>query len=331
MKRLISLLTAFVLTFSLVVSASAIESQNAVLTLAEADVLDTTIRELLGQRARLQLRMFYDSKESISSQRSLSTSAELNSVNQKLTALGVKHVDITELSELMPESADIMFTSEIEKPVDGDCTWSMWTTTVSYTNGYQYNVTTLCAEANSEDSPLYNCASKTIHAAPGLQAGNCDFLITTAVGATGIIGTVATTFYSAFRAVYSALSTSTVINNIRAVYIWQTHNTVYYRYVKPVNADTEYELVYMDNVLDTVVHCTVPTVTFGNNVNMSFDDVEISKEYAPSGSHVQNAVNCYVSQGQRHNFVESLLLEGIDGEYITRLYPCSPLDPEDLM
>lgn len=67
MKRLISLLTAFVLTFSLVVSASAIESQNAVLTLAEADVLDTTIRELLGQRARLQLRMFYDSKESNSS------------------------------------------------------------------------------------------------------------------------------------------------------------------------------------------------------------------------------------------------------------------------
>ena len=297
-------------------------------TVQEVQSYFQTINELYNQRSFLRMEK-YRNMNNIAVVSSTSIDEKIEEIDLKLKELGVRKIASSELTErqAMNSIRAIEGSNETWTEVVHDSVYSDWV---------RYEVTVLTAESANVNSVLYDSASKTIYAAPGVAAETADYLRIYGTAASGIVGTVFGTIYDAVNTTISNLSTSTIIENVSATYNWQCDTLMHYLYVKPYGSTSEPTLCYVYNEVNTLVLGVTNSVRFNsteyNGEKLNFDVYEKRSkgimDYSAATNGLGNAINCYLNYtGVKHSFVVYVTISGAGNKSVAKNYVCQEVYP----
>ncbi|NCE66551.1 hypothetical protein D1159_18835, partial [Pseudoflavonifractor sp. 524-17] len=251
---------------------------------------------------------------------------ELDEIDRQLSELGVEEID--------PKSIDLAshpeLASFIENGENSDYKWFTRTQLIPY-NGIQHIVYSLKIEPNSRNSKLYFDGSQSMQASPNKAAGTLLLMKSLAITYTGLntgVGIVVNFIDLVATQADVHLTTSTVVEDVTAVYQWMLSESVTFQYVKEVGTSDE-RLCYTFNQVEGVQKCDVHNVEFGNKVVMGFDTVEYSiKAMCTNADSIYNPLKAFHStSAPTTEFVKSIKILGIDKKPVSTLSMILPIGP----
>ena len=326
-KRCISFILTLALAMTLMtMQGFALENTSECISIEEMNKRHKEACDLLDELRTLQLNKNRQIKDGVVVA-SANDDTKMQEIKEKLLSLGVREISQEELGvSSMARGVTI--------PTSPNESWFLAEYITTY-QGIQYQVSDLIAQPYSDTSKLIEIGSGSLYTASGLMAGSANYLeivVTSAVGALGTIGSVASTIYEVLKASISNLQTTTIIQNIDAVYMWQCETKMHFVYVKRIDSSAEPRLCYVYN--DATVNVTGMTnsiqynSTSQNNLGITVNNNAIDEIMNPGANNLVNAIDSFLNYSQiMHSFVDYVTIKGIDGKVLTKSYLCNDTMP----
>ncbi len=309
MKKIICIILIFLLTvgsFSLPSNASTIANDN------------TTADILLEKRAEYICSNNYE---------------KLEEIDKQLEKLGTYKLSSSETLQLFNtlEQNENSATPYVVKPVSDTVTWFTSRTDYTY-NGTTYEIQTLTAQPNGNNSNLALTGAKVIESNIDLVAGATNVL--EVIGST-IAGTIPNatkvlTIYDLLSAFCSGLSTTTVIENITASYTYSHTTTMRFKYVKiKGQSDNLQRLSHISSSAITKVTTVTPEIKVENGIGVPDNATKTETVYStPSGYNSNsNAAKGYVNSRTYTSFTDKIDIIGVNDKRVYIYYPIQPQSP----
>lgn len=306
MKKMISILTVLVLlVLSLTVTAFAQTPSDR----------DSQIDFLLEKRAECICLEQWD---------------EIASIDKELERLGVE--------KLSPEEVEERFTNTsgaepyVSTPISNNVTWFSVRSVYPY-NGVTYEIQTLSAQPNQNDSNLKQSGSRAISSSYKWKAGAMNAL---SVVATSIVGEIPgsslyLSVYNSVKGFVSGISKTTEISSAEIIYSYAHTTTASFKYVKVEGqADSLQKLTYISTKGITAVGYQYP-VFEGEGISVKPNIIQDSKTIvsSPIGYDSNlNAVKAYSDlYAKTSAYVLDVKITGIESKVVSYIYPVCPQFP----
>ncbi|NCE66549.1 hypothetical protein D1159_18825, partial [Pseudoflavonifractor sp. 524-17] len=253
---------------------------------------------------------------------------ELDEIDRQLSELGVEEID--------PKSIDLASHPELAPFVmaDGNNADYQWTNTTKQViyKGKRYMVSNLTVWPNSRNSKLYFDGTKVMYASPDKAAGTLALmksLIMTYAGLSTIAGTALNFIDLVATQTSAQLSSSTIIEDVTAVYQWMLTEYVTFQYVRESGTSDE-RLCFTFNRVEGPQKCDVHQVKFnGKKVEMGFQTAEYKIAAIDfDQTDTYHAISAYLSTYEpTTKFIKEIDILGIDNQKVAAIPMLLPIGP----
>ena len=267
---------------------------------AAAIELDKQVTELMGERLLLVAEKFANSHDGSSSSIQNSNGvlsnidSQINNIDEQLAELGVTEVKLNDLNI----GSDIQLLVDV--PSDGLYKWLSRTYEYTY-GGKRYEVQTLFAQPNSKNCALLHSGSQTKSTPAGVKAGVCAMMGTIARAAAAEVPVLSTalTVYDALKSfITTGFSTTTIVDNVDAVYQWNYASQMVFRYVREAGSTQEGKLSFVYSTCSGTQRYDIHSVKFSGTVKTDIAGEQRSATNIMSDKNaadVYNAIRAYIS------------------------------------
>lgn len=297
MKRLVSaFMAAVLLTLSFAVPVFAQESSDN----------SARIDSLFDERAELICLEKWD---------------EVDSIDRQLESLGVEKLTAAEEDE--------RFGSYVSAPTSTDTTW--FSSRVNYTyNGVTYEIQTLTAQPNRNDSCLKQSGSRSLSSTDKRKAGGMNALSIAAF----IGSSMALTVYDSARGFVNGVSKTAEISSAEIVYSYAHTTTASFKYVKVSGQSDDYQVLsYASTKGTTAVGYQYPTFIYsGGSVKPNIIQGSRTINSTPEGYNSNlNAIKAFTDPyAPRMAYVKKVQITGLEWEAVSSIYPPCPQFPTQI-
>lgn len=304
----VSLLLIFIL-FIFPYTAALAQEADKIVSGAEAERIET----LMEQRGEFILN-----------------EKDTTSIDAMLRLLGVEFLSDAEVNEEFGVTVqDIPApTTRVTKPTNGKVTWTSYRSIITYA-GKKYDVQYLEAAPTSRVSPLRTSGDVAQKWSGSFAAAGLQFVkagLGTIPGKTGFA-------FSAFDALRSAagdLKTTTIIENLQAVYSWQNLTWASFVYVKPYgSSDSNQAIGHISTRTETQVGWTIKNWSYkgGKATNNMTQGTKSFASKPPRYKDGAAACKGFVENRTIRDCIGSISVQGTNKKKLTTIYPVSPQFP----
>lgn len=304
MKKKICVLMTFLLLFM----------SMSTTAFAKSNPDNTEIDALLEQRAQLICYEEYD---------------KLPNIDQQLARLGVEKLTAEEVQERFIGDE---VTPYVSAPISNNVTWFSSRQDYRY-NGVTYEIQTLIAQPNEQNSSLKQSGSRAISSTYKWKAGGMNLLSAVSLAAIGAIehANLVVTVYNAVKDLISGISPTTEISSTEIIYTYAHTTTANFKYVKiKGQSDDSQKLTFISTKgttaigyqfpkFDYVGSSVSPNVIQGNRILTS-----IPYAYGSDYSAIQAYNDVYAATRSYVNRVE---ITGIESKRVSDIAPICPQFP----
>lgn len=319
----ILLVLSLLISTSTSVFATSPENGDSDISNETAMIFDNEIQTLFNKRAELiSDKTQFQSNSNLL----LQSEADLQEIDEQLSALGV-----VKLSDGYADSASLY---TIGKPDSNINDWYLYTNDNIQHNGKRYVVQTLVVQpkSNSTSSQLLGSGTKIIQVAPGLAAGTINLfksVTTSALGALIPEASVALSVYDAANSFLSGFQTTTIVNNIKAVYLWNSATTATFRYENEYGKELYQQLAYSYTRCSTTCAWNLPVFNYQNNLSTNI--IQGKKQFVSAIEGSDNIMNAVYAFNDTYKpstaFISVIEMRGPSNELIGYVSPLTPIGP----
>lgn len=255
---------------------------------------------------------------------------EVDSLDQQLESLGVEKLTAAEVDERFGSINGA--TPYVSKPASTNVTWLSSRTNYTY-KGVTYEIQTLTAQPNQNNSNLKNSGSRSIASSYKWKVGSMNALSVVGSSLAGEIpgASLALSVYDTISDFVSGISKTTEISSAEIVYSYAHITTASFKYVKIKGQSDDYQnLTYISTKGTTAVGYQYPTFTYsGGSVKPNVIQGNRTITSTPSGYNSNvNAVKAYSDPyAARRSYVGSVKITGLESKSVSSIYPVCPEFP----
>lgn len=319
-RKLIALVLSFAMVLCMGGTASAVEAIHEARINAEADAIEAKRAELLEQRQALWMEKTFNAAD-LTSDQLAAIDEEMIRLDRELEDSGVHEVSLSELD------LDLGPCPMILVPADGNYKWTLADPVVRSYRGVSYEINTLIAQPQKIGCPLLLSGSLSQHEPAGVAAGLLGVMgciAESAVGSVPIAGMAVTAYNALASFAGAAFTTSTIVDDVSAVYQWNYAVNTIFRYVNKVGENTP-KLSYVYNTAQGSQRYDIHSVTYNGIVHTNIVGAQKNSGIflAPNASAWENAIKAYLDPtGVTTAFLWSINVTGVkDKNVITLSFP----------
>lgn len=281
---------------------------------AKSNPDNTEIDALLEQRAQLICYEEYD---------------KLPNIDQQLARLGVEKLTAEEVQERFIGDE---VTPYVSAPVSNNVTWLSSRQDYTY-NGVTYEIQTLIAQPNEQDSSLKQIGGRTISSTYKWQVGNMNLLSAIASAAIGSLpnANLVVTVYNALKGYISGISPATEISSTEITYAYAHTTTANFKYVKiKGESDDKQKLTYISTKGTTAINYQIPQFTYVNGtpypqvINGNRILTSVPYQYGSDYNAIQAYNDVYAPT---RSYVDRIEITGIESKRVSDIAPICPQFP----
>ncbi|MCI9078471.1 MAG: DUF507 family protein [Lachnospiraceae bacterium] len=280
------------------------------------EIFDNSVKidSLLEERARMICQERYN---------------EIDYIDQQLKELNVEKLTQQEVDERFGNNQNLPYAVV---PSSKNITWFSNRTNYAYGSKI-YEIQTLIAQPNENDSGLKKSGSRVISSTYRWEAGFMNALSTLALDTAGrVVGnSLALTVYNTASSFLSNLKTTTEISSAKIIYSYSHTTTASFKYIKEKGqSDSNQFLAYISTSGVTSVGYQYPTFDYaGGTVTPNVIQGSRVINSIPDGYNSNSvAVNAYVSgNNTAYNFLTSVKITGLESKNVSNILPVCPMAP----
>lgn len=319
-KKLLSMLLACTImcTCQIPVSAELLSPSDEILN-AEAEELSERAESLIDLSAQSIVDGDYDTYDEI---------------NAELEEMGVQEVSYEDVVKLTASEESCEGISVYSSPSNV----SFRTQYLNYTkDGKTYDLMRVYATPTSAISSLHRCDSKTMQfkstsnkvtasAVAGLTMG-----ISTLGGVASDTLSAVFSVYDLVKGIYTACSSSSILNNVMSTYVWNIAESCSFVYFKE-KSDQMWHLKGRFSFASASVGVTIPSITingtiaYSNMVQRSYGGQAVPKYY----NRLERPFNCFINGGIYEARISNVVIFGLSGSVIRNQRLSNPLEPAEV-
>lgn len=255
---------------------------------------------------------------------------EVEVIDQQLEKLGVEKLTQAEVEARFGDVSGS--TPYVSTPSSKNVTWLSSRTDYTY-GGVTYEIQTLTAQPNQNDSNLKDSGSKAIASSYKWKAGIMNAISVVGSSLAGEIpgASLVLSVYDSVSGFVSGISKTTEISSAEIVYSYAHTTTVSFKYVKVKGqSDDKQSLTYISTKGTTAVGYQYPTFSYsGGAAKPNVIQGNRTINSTPSGYNSNlNAVKAYTDPyAVRRAYVGSVKITGIESKSVSTIYPVCPEFP----
>lgn len=254
---------------------------------------------------------------------------EIESIDKQLESLGVEKLTSGEVEKYFSNLSDT--TPYVVPPASNNVTWLSSRTDYTY-GGITYEIQTLIAQPNQNDSNLKERGNKSISSSYKWNAGSMDALSVIASSTVGEIpgASLYLSVYDTVRSFISGISKTTEISDAEILYSYSHVSTISFKYVKiKGESDNRQVLTYISSKGTTAVGYQYPNFVYsGSSVKPNIIQGNRTINSIPSGYNSNlNAVKAYNTPYGKREFVKTVQITGLESKTVSKIYPICPESP----